>query len=69
MDPRAYKRAHEAPRERLHSWGYARPDKVRGIKGDIDEGASDATRLSYAPMFQPGRESPSGRGASSAASL
>jgi hypothetical protein len=55
-DLRLYKRAHAAVRERLYSWGYIRPDKVRGIKGDIDEGASDATRLSYAPMYQPGRE-------------
>jgi hypothetical protein len=59
-DLRMYKKAHAAVRERLyerlHSCGYVRPDKDRGIKGDIDEGASDATRLSYAPMHQPGRE-------------
>jgi hypothetical protein len=53
---RAYKKAHLGLRERLYSWGYFRPDKDGGIKGDIDEGASDATRLSYAPMYQPGRE-------------
>ncbi len=55
-DLRVYKKTHAAVRERLYSWGYVRPDKDRGIKGDIDEGASDATRLSYAPMHQPGRE-------------
>jgi hypothetical protein len=54
-DLRAYKKAHSRLRERLYCWGYVRPDKDRGIKGDIDEGASDATRLGYAPMCQPGR--------------
>jgi hypothetical protein len=54
-DLREYKRAHAGVRERLYSWGYVRPDRRAGIKGDIDEGASDATRLSYAPMYQPGR--------------
>ncbi len=54
-DLRTYKRAHGALRERLSSWGYIRPDRAHKIKGDIDEGASDATRLSYAPMYQPGR--------------
>lgn len=50
-----YKTAHAGMRERLYAWGYIRPDKARGIKGDIDEGASDATRLNFAPMHHPGR--------------
>ncbi len=54
-DLQTYKRAHAALRERLYSWGYIRPDRAHKIKGDIDEGASDGTRLSYAPMYQPGR--------------
>jgi hypothetical protein len=54
-DLRAYKRAHAAMRERLYAWGYIRPDKRAKVKGDIDEGASDATRLSYAPMHRPER--------------
>lgn len=54
-DLREYKRAHAALRERLFAWGYVRPDKPRGVKGDIDEGASDATRLNYCPMHHPDR--------------
>jgi hypothetical protein len=54
-DLREYKRAHAALREHLFAWGYVRPDKAHGVKGDIDEGASDATRLNYCPMHHPDR--------------
>jgi hypothetical protein len=54
-DLRAYEKAHDAPGERLCSSGYVRPNDDRGIKGEIDEGASDATRLSCAPMHRPRR--------------
>ena len=54
-DLQAYKRAHAGLRERLYAWGYVRPDKTRKIRGDIDEGASDATRLNFAPMHHPSR--------------
>jgi hypothetical protein len=55
-DLREYKRAHRAMCESLYRVGYVRPDKVARVKGDIDEGASDATRLSYAPMHHHARE-------------
>lgn len=54
-DRLAYKRAHAAMREQLYAWGYVRPDKRSRVEGDIDEGASDVTRLNYAPMFHPSR--------------
>jgi hypothetical protein len=54
-DLQQYKRAHRALRERMFAWGYVPADKARGIKGDIDEGASDATRLNYGPMHHPDR--------------
>jgi hypothetical protein len=50
-----YRTAHKAMRECLFAWGYVRPDKKARIEGDIDEGASDATRLNYAPMHHPDR--------------
>jgi hypothetical protein len=43
-----YKRGHKAIRDCLYAWGYER--------ADIDEGASDATRLNYWPMVQPGEQ-------------
>jgi hypothetical protein len=55
IDLQQYKRAHAALRERLYAWGYLRPDKARGVKGDVDEGASDATRLNFSPMHHPDR--------------
>lgn len=55
-DLRLYKAGHAAVRERLYAWGYLRPDKKARIEGDIDEGASDATRLNYAPMYHPDRQ-------------
>ncbi|MGD0680036.1 MAG: hypothetical protein ABSC94_32025 [Polyangiaceae bacterium] len=55
IDRLAYKRAHAAMREQLYTWGYARADKRARVEGDIDEGASDVTRLNYAPMFHPSR--------------
>jgi hypothetical protein len=55
-DLRLYKNAHAALRERLYAWGYVRPDRALRVKGDIDEGASDATRLNFSPMYQRGRE-------------
>lgn len=48
-----YRAAHKAMRECLYRWGYVRPDKKGRVEGDIDEGASDATRLNYAPMHHP----------------
>lgn len=50
-----YRVAHKIMREALYRWGFVRPDKKARIEGDIDEGASDATRLNYAPMHHPGR--------------
>jgi hypothetical protein len=48
-----YRAAHAALRERLYSWGYIRADKAQRIAGDLDRGASDATRLNYGPMYRP----------------
>jgi hypothetical protein len=50
-----YRAAHKVMRECLYRWGYVRPDKKARVEGDIDEGASDATRLNYAPMHHPER--------------
>jgi hypothetical protein len=54
-DLQKYKAAHAAIRECLFRWGYVRPDKKARIEGDIDAGASDGTRLNFAPMHHPDR--------------
>jgi len=54
-DARVYKQAHAALRQRLVDFGFQAPDRARGIAGDVDDGASDVSRLSYRPMHHPER--------------